>query len=321
MTDPERHSPPGPPLPNAAAMRALFEDVKNWGRWPGDRGALSLLTPEHSVAAAGLVRSGVTVSLAHDLRPAPTADAGHPIVHEMLADGVRRSEASIDGYEASRDRLTADVHGMEVTHIDALCHVFVDGLMFDGHEAELVTEAGAQRNTIMAAGDGIVGRGVLLDVPAVQGTDHIDPGTYITVADLESAEAAQGCEVGPGDLLVVSTGRDARRAAHGGVLDPFRDGLAGLHPECLPWLRERAVALLGSDGISDRLPAGPIDGWPFPIHQAAITGMGLMLVDNLRLDRALAACADHRRWEFLLTISTLRIPGGTGSPVNPIAVF
>ena len=316
-----RATGPRPPLPSPAEMAALYEEVKNWGRWPDDRGALAQVTEEHRTAGAALVRRGRTVSLAHDLRTGPTADASHAVVHEMLADGVDREASRIDGYEASRDRLTADVHGMEVTHIDALCHVFVEGRMFDGLDAALVTRDGAQRNTIMAAAEGIVGRGVLLDVPAVHGTDHLDPGAYVSVADLEAAESAQGCEVRAGDLLIVSTGRDARRAANGGALDPFRDGLAGLHPECLRWLHDRSVALLGSDGISDLLPAGPIDGWPFPIHQTAISSMGLMLIDNLRLDDVLAVCATERRWEFLLTISTLRIPGGTGSPVNPIAVF
>ena len=211
--------------------------------------------------------------------------------------------------------------GIGLTHIDALCHMFVGGQMFDGLDAELVTEHGAERNSIMAAADGVVGRGVLLDVPAARGAAFLDPGEYVAVADLEAAEAAQASEVRAGDLLIVSTGRDARRAAHGGALDPVHDGLAGLHPECLAWLRDRAVALLGSDGISDRLPAGPIDRWPFPIHQVAITGMGLMLVDNLRLDGALAACADHGRWEFLLTAAPVPVPGGTGFPLNPIATF
>jgi kynurenine formamidase len=263
----------------------------------------------------------VTVSLAHDLATEPTVEMPHPVVHEMRASGASRSAVGIPGYEATRDHLATDVHGMGLTHIDALCHMFVDGRMFNGLPADLVTERGAERNSIMAAADGIVGRGVLLDVPGAVGSAFLEPGQHVTVADLEAAETAQGSEVRPGDMLIVSTGRDARRAARGGALDPMGDGLAGLHPECLGWLHDRSVALLASDGISDPLPAGPIERWPFPIHQVAITGMGLMLVDNLRLDDALAVCAAHERWEFLLTVAPLRLPGGTGSPVNPIAVF
>jgi kynurenine formamidase len=279
------------------------------------------MTPERRVAAASLVTTGVTVSLAHDMATQATAETPHPVAHEMMACGATRSSVGIPGYEASRDRFSTDVHGMGLTHIDALCHMFVDGLMFDGLDASLVTEDGAERNSIMAAADGIVGRGVLLDVPAVRGAAFVEPHDPVLVADLEAAEAAQGSEVRVGDMLIVSTGRDARRVAHGGSLDPMKDGLAGLHPESLPWLRQREVSVLAGDGISDPLPAGPIESWPFPIHQVAITGIGLMLVDNLRLDPVLSVCADHGRWEFLLTIAPLRIPGGTGCPVNPIAVF
>ena len=314
---------PGPatPLPRPSELAATFEAVKNWGRWDGDRGALALLRPEHRVAAAALVQTGVTVSLAHDLATAATAEVPHPVVHEMRASGASRSSVAIPGYEASRDHLATDVHGIGLTHIDALCHMFVGGLMFNGLDAALVTDDGAERNSIMEAADGIVGRGVLLDVPAARSIPYLEPGHHVTIADLEAAEAAQGCAVGAGDLLVVSTGRDARRVDRGGTLDPQADGLAGLHPECLGWLHDRSVALLAGDGISDPLPAGPIERWPFPIHQVAITAIGLMLVDNLRLDGALAACATHRRWEFLLTVAPLRLPGGTGCPVNPIAVF
>ena len=313
--------PPSPPLPTPAEVDALFEQTSNWGRWgDDDRGALALLTPAHRAAAAALVQTGVAVSLAQDLTLEPTVETPQPAQHQMLACGHDRQVPGLPGYEASRDFIGTDVHGMGVSHLDALCHMFVRGQMFNGLSADLVTPEGAERNTIMEAAEGIVGRGVLLDVAATRGQPFIEPGEPITAADLDATEERQGSTVGEGDLLVISTGRDARREANGGSLNPFVS-LAGLHPNCLPWLRERDIALLASDGISDPMPASPIDGWPFPIHQVALTGMGLMLIDNLRLDAVLAACVDHQRWEFLLTVAPLRIPGGTGCPVNPIALF
>lgn len=310
-----------PPLPSSEEMDELYREVSNWGRWgDDDRGCLTLVTDEHRAAAASLVRTGATVSLAHDLSTEATAETPKPAQHQMLACGEHRTSAGIDGYEASRDFIGTDVHGMGVTHLDALCHMFVRGEMFNGLPAELVTEDGAERNTVMTTADGIVGRGVLLDIPRQRGTEFVEPERPITAADLEAAAASQASAVGPGDLLVVSTGRSARRRANGGELNPF-DSLGGLHPDCLPWLRDRDIGLLGGDGISDPMPAGPVPGWPFPIHQIAITGMGLMLVDNLRLDDLIITCADLGRWEFLLTIASLRIPGGTGCPVNPIALF
>ena len=173
----------------------------------------------------------------------------------------------------------------------------------------------------MTVADGVTGRGVLLDIPLVRGVDHLAADDRIRVADLEAAEQQHGVRVQPGDLLVVSTGRDARRAAGGGQLSPFGEGLAGLHHECLPWLHEREIALLGGDGISDAMPISGIENWPFPIHQVGIVAIGLHLIDNMALGRLATVCAERQRWEFLLTVAPLRIVGGTGCPVNPVAMF
>ena len=178
-----------------------------------------------------------------------------------------------------------------------------------------------RRNTIMELAPGVVGRGVLLDVPAAVGVEWLEPDRSVTVADLEAAEERQGVRVGTGDLLVISTGRDARRTAASGSLSPFAEGLAGLHPTCLAWIHEREVAVLGSDGISDHMPYLAVPDWPFPIHQIGIVFVGLHLIDNLALADLIAACEARQRWAFLLTLAPLRIPGGTGCPVNPTAMF
>jgi kynurenine formamidase len=306
-----------------ADLDALYERLKNWGRWgyEDDRGALNFITREHVATAARLVRSGESVSLAHDLPTTPSSESPFPAHHHMLAAGDARDSNGIPGYEASRDYVGTDVHGLGITHIDALCHMFVRGEMFNGLSADLVKSTGSSRNTIMSAENGISGRGVLLDVAAARGRSHIEPSTQISVSDLEAAEAAEGVQVREGDLLVVAAGRDTRRAAAGGVLDPVRAGLAGLGPDCLEWLFDRKVAVLGSDGISDPMPPAGIANWPFPIHQIGIVAIGLHLVDNLRLDGLIEACQRHGRYEFFLTIAPMRIPGGTGCPVNPIAMF
>ena len=144
------------------------------------------------------------------------------------------------------------------------------------------------------------------------------PGnTTISPDDLDRACAAQGVHVGEGDLLLVATGRDARRTEQRGRFDPIGDGMAGLHAECLPWLHERGVALLGGDGISDPMPGVGIHEWPFPIHQIGITRLGLMLIDNLRLDDLLDACARAERWEFLLTVGPAAHPRRHRLPGQP----
>jgi kynurenine formamidase len=312
-----------PWIPTPEALERTYDTVRNWGRWGDDdeRGALNFLTPEARARACALARDGIALSLAHDLATAPTPESPHPAHHHMLAAGDARDDGGIPGYEASRDWFGTDVHGLGVTHIDALCHMFVRGEMYNGVPADAVRSSGATRNTLMTLCDGLVGRGVLLDVPAVRGVEFLEPSDTIGVDDLEEAERILGVEVRTGDILIVSTGRDARRHHARGALDPFRGGLAGLHAECLPWLHEREISALGSDGISDPMPGLGIAGWPFPVHQIGITGIGLHLIDNMNLGGAVAACRERERFAFLLTVAPIRIPRATGCPVNPIAVW
>jgi kynurenine formamidase len=138
----------------------------------------------------------------------------------------------------------------------------------------------------------------------------------VTAADLQATEEAQALSVRAGDVLLVSWGRAARRASK----KKF-DGFSGLHADCLPWLQEREVAVLGSDGISDPMPFVGTPEWPFPVHQIGITAMGLHLIDNMSLSHLSERCALAGRWEFLFTMGPLRIRKGTGCPVNPIAVL
>jgi kynurenine formamidase len=305
-------------IPTTETLDAMYQSLKNWGRWGHDdqSGALNHMTDGHRVAAAGLVRSGESISLARDLGTEPTAENPRPAEHHMLASGDARDSNGIPGYEAARDHIALDIHGLSTTHVDALSHMFVAGEMFGGRPASDVRSDGAMSNTVMSMADGVVGRGVLLDIPRALGCDFLDSGEVVTKRDLQSAEEAQSVRVGTGDVLLVSWGRAARRMAKKGF-----DGFSGLHAECLPWLHEREVAVLGSDGISDPMPFVGTPRWPFPVHQIGITAIGLHLIDNMALARLSVACAAAGRWEFLFTMGPLRIAKGTGCPVNPIAVL
>ncbi|HEX4245683.1 MAG TPA: cyclase family protein [Acidimicrobiales bacterium] len=305
-------------VPTTEELSAMYEALKNWGRWGAEdeRGALNHLTDEHRRAAASLVRSGRSTSLAHDLGTDPLPENPHPVQHHMLASGDARDSNGIPGYEAARDHLALDVHGLTTTHVDALSHMFVRGEMFGGRPASDVRSDGARSNTILSMADGVVGRGVLLDIPRTLGGRFLDSGELVTVGDLEAAEEAEGIRVGTGDVLMVLWGREARRQAKQGF-----DGFSGLHAECLPWLHERQVAVLGSDGISDPMPFAGTPEWPFPVHQIGITAIGLHLIDNMALAALSEQCAAAGRWEFLFSMAPLRIAKGTGCPVNPVAVL
>jgi kynurenine formamidase len=303
-------------------LHELFGSLKNWGRWGSDdeRGALNHLTPERRRTAADLVRDGLSVSLARDMPLNPSPEVPYPAQHHMLTAGDARHNTGQPGYEASRDYIGSHVHGLGVTHIDALCHMFVAGHMYNGVPAEEVRSDGARANTVMTLADGIAGRGVLLDIPRARGVSHLEGDDIVTQDDIDRAEASAGLEVGAGDILLVSTGRDVRRERAGGSLRPA-DGMSGLHPECLPWLHARGVAMLGSDGISDAMPGLGVPNWPYPIHQIGITAIGLHLIDNMALGRLAAECARLGRWAFQFVVAPLRIPGGTGCPVNPLAIL
>lgn len=298
----------------------IFEACKNWGRWGPDdeRGALNLLTPERVARAAGLARRGTVVSCGRELPVAPGPDNPVPAMHHMLVAG----DASLmgrSGASGSTDFVGVAFHGMAVSHIDALCHIFVNGRMWNDFPSSDVLSTGARRNAITVGSDGIVGRGVLLDIPRLRDTEWLEPGDAIMPDELQQACVAQGVQTEPGDIILVGTGRDARRARHG-PWDPVTDGIAGLHPECIPWLHEQDPSVLGCDGISDVLP-GSSAAWPIPVHMCTLVGMGVHLLDNLHLGRLAAACAAEGRWEFLFCVAPLQIGGGTGSPVNPVAIL
>lgn len=301
-------------------MEALFEKVKNWGRWGGEdqRGALNLITGERVRRAASLVRDGTVVSCALELPVVPSVENPTPAQHMMLIAGDSLDATGVRGLETALDYVGVAFHGMAVSHIDALCHVFVKGRMYNDRPATEVRSIGALANSIESAFGGIVGRGVLLDVPRLRGVDWLEIDDLVTVGDLDAAERAAGLTVEPGDILLIRTGRDARRAA----LGPWSpaEGLAGLDPRCVEWIRERDVAVLGSDGISDPLPNNDSE-WPIPVHMCCLVGMGVHLLDNLQLSRLAEACARAGRAEFLFSVSPLRVTGGTGSPVNPVAVL
>jgi kynurenine formamidase len=209
-------------------------------------------------------------------------------------------------------------HGFATSHIDALCHIFHEGKIYNGYPTERVTARGALQLGIQELRHGVVSRGVLLDVPRARGVDFLEPGEPIFIADLEQAESVGGVRVEPGDVVMVRTGRWHAREARG--IRPAGQGLAGLDASCLPWLHERGVAALGCDGVSDVLPSRVPEEF-LPIHSVAIATMGLHLLDNLQLDDLAVACREEGRIEFQVAIAPLVLEGGTASPVNPIALF
>ncbi len=300
-----------------AEFRELFERVSNWGRWGPDdeRGTLNHLTPARVAAAAGRVSTGLTVSLSRPLNTKHELDNPEPADHHMTLLGGREQH---EGLAFAKDYIGVDYHNDSHSHLDALCHVDFDGALYNGRPSESVTEDGAAAETVEVMKDGVVGRGVLLDVPRLRSVDWLEPGEHILPVHLEEAERAQNVTVEEGDILLVRTGHASRLEK----LEPWdpANAKAGLHPSCANFLSERCVATLGCDGNNDTAPS-TTEGVGFPIHVLALNAMGMPLLDYLRLEDLTAACARAGCWEFLFVAAPLRITGGTGSPLNPIAIL
>ena len=239
-----------------------------------------------------------------------------PADHHMTLYGDREPPA--DPVHFVKDYVGADYHNESHTHIDALCHVAYNGMEYNGRPEDTVGEHGAAVNAISVLKDGLVGRGVLLDIPAVRGVQWLEPGEHVFARDLEAAERAQGVEVRAGDILLVRTGHPLRLAELGPWDTPAAK--AGLHPTAMRFLAERGVAVLGSDGNNDTAPSST-EGVGFPIHVLAICAMGVHLLDYLQFEDVRQVCERSGRWEFLFAAAPLRIVNGTGSPLNPVAVF
>lgn len=306
-----------------AEMRKVFDAVSNWGRWGKDdeRGTLNYLTPARIAAAGQLIQTGKQVSCARNFPVTPGPDNPTPALHHIVMGGDDPCGHGVPGLEVSLDFIGIAYHGFASSHIDALCHVFVEGQMYNGYPATDVRSTGARRNSIMAAKDGIVGRGVLLDIPRLRNKPFVALNEPVTAVELDAAEKAQGVHIGEGDILLVAVGRDAQKKH-----EPHKPGeeyaLAGLDPDCIPWLHQRKIAVLGSDAVHDPSPpVHMIEGWRIPVHMCALAGMGLHLLDNLYLADLEKACAAEKRWEFFFAVAPLRIERGTGSPANPIAIL
>lgn len=310
-----------PPEVTAEYCEGLWERVCNWGRWgPDDQaGTLNLIDEAKRLEALRMTTSGEVIGLGNLWPVDPAPDNMWPAQHRMVRGGDAGPYPGVPGLNVALDYIGIECHGVAASHVDALCHVFVGGRMYNGYPAEDVKSIGAERNDIMPMADGVVTRGVVLDIPGLKGVDFLDGAERISVNDLEAAEKAQSVTVSSGDVLIVHLGRERRTASEGQFNSA--EGLAGLHPECVGWFHDRGVAMLGSDGMNDPQPNWTAEGWPIPVHYLGICGMGMTLMHNLETERLVAHSRALGRAAFLFMLAPLKVPGATGSPANPLAVF
>lgn len=312
------------PVPTQDDVLGYFDTLSNWGRWGDDDelGTLNHITDDVRLAAARAVRHGRSVSCAWEV--AVPQDMERSTTACPCAADMPGAEHMPPAFHAdrrwgfSREQLGFAFHGNTVTHVDSPCHLFWDGVMYNGRPHSLVDPAaGSVWAAVTAAAHGIVTRGVLLDVAAVRDVRWLEPGQGVFPDDLEEAERRQGVRVRPGDAVLLRTGHG--RARHE---DGAGQGITqtGWHASCLPWLHERGVALIGADTPQEVQPSG-YAGVLMPVHAVGLVAMGLWLLDNCDLEECARTAAGLGQWDFQLAVAPVRFAGTSGSPVNPIATF
>ncbi|HEY4355277.1 MAG TPA: cyclase family protein [Acidobacteriaceae bacterium] len=312
-------NPPNHMVTQQDLDRWLAQD-SNWGRWGKDdqRGTLNLITPAKIKQATALVKDGVAVSLALTMDTEKAVDNPTPFEDVMTRDGSTGNAVS--------DRISSPYHSGVTTHMNAVGHRLTKGAMYNGFPAKdyVTMSQGMSKDSIINIKDGVFTRGIFFDIPQLKGVPYLEPGTPIYAEDLEAWEKRAGVKVGPGDAIFIDTGRWKRREK----LGPWAvtKQVAGLDASVIPWLKRRGVAVIGSDALVAVRPAPPTTQLNnpdenFPAEDFSLYGLGITLIENCDF-RALAEAATARkRWQFLFMATPLPIPHGTGSPVNPIAMF
>lgn len=309
----------------ADIIREIGARCRNWGRWgPQDeRGTLNYITPDRVVAATRCVKRGAVFSLAipfDSQGPQVNQPRRFNPIHRMILTGLDFTSGAFTrpGNVGFADDMV--IMALQcATQWDALAHCFLDGRLYNGYDANLVSSLGAKKNSIEKMADGVIARGVLLDIARLKGVDWLPPGYAITAEDLEAAQKAHAVTAGRGDALLVRTGQMAMCKAHG--WGDYAGGDApGLSLFTAEWLHGREIAAVATDTWGMEVRPNEIPGAYQPLHQVLIPHMGMLVGEIFDLEALAADCAQDGVYEFLFTAPPLPITGAVGSPINPLAV-
>ncbi len=279
----------------------------NWGRWGADdeRGLLNELTPEHVLRAAQLIKTGRVYPLGVTL----SKDGAISTTRNPLWHHIGKTERAQPAMSSVDDVVVMHTH--TGTHVDALCHIYYDGRLYNGFPSSEITRKEAPRNGVENVGS-LVTRGVLLDIARHRGVEHLQMGEVIAPDELDACARGQGVEIRPGDAVLIRTGWTI-------VFDRDRElfdaGSPGPGKAAGPWFRERGLVALGADNVAVEVQP-PEDGVQLTLHLDVIRGQGGYLIEFLDLEDL----ARDRVYEFLFVVAPLRLLHGIGSPINPLAI-
>ncbi|MEV5843584.1 cyclase family protein [Streptomyces sp. NPDC051985] len=324
-------SAPGFSVDGSGRIVGLVNDnvPNNWGRWGEDdqRGTANFITPEAVAAAAALIRTGRTISLAVPLDATGPVHPTRPnVVHLFGYSGADHAVGSdlgriAPGFQGADDYLFMPLQGS--TQWDGLAHIFHRDAMYNGFWMGNVEGfGGARKCSIQLLKDSLTSRGVLLDVAGHLRAERCAPGVPITADLLDACAQAQGVEIGTGDILLVRTGHVPWYYALADKQEFWSTGAPGLALDTVEWIHQHEIAALAVDNVAVEVEPSEDPERPYyPLHVRLIRDLGLTLGEVWWLEELAAECAEQGRYEFFLTASPLNITGGAGSPVNPLAIF
>jgi kynurenine formamidase len=302
-------------------FKVIGERLSNWGRWGADdqRGTLNFITPDRIVEASRLVRTGKMFELSIPIGAVgPQSGLGGRInpLHFMTVMPTDNLNLA-DGINISDDFISMPLQG--ATQWDSLAHVGYDDLFYNNVSVHTVMAmGGASRNAIDNALPGIVSRGVLVDIARARGVEWMQAGEGIEPDELDAVLAAQGVSVSSGDVLAVRTGWRRKAIVEG--WDNWMAGNPGLGLACAEWLHEKEVAAVISDNWGVEVQPAPEGEGVLPLHCVLIRDLGMMLGEIFDFEELAEDCVADGVWEFFLSAAPLRVVGGVGSPVSPLAM-
>ncbi len=310
----------------AETLEELGARVSNWGRWGAEdeRGAVNSIDRGAVLAAAGLIRKGAVFSLAIPFGAggpqgtwAPASPRCNPI-HLMTSTGNEPTTEGVTGARFADDAVFMPTQS--ATQWDSPGHAHYGGSLYNGWDSSSITVQGLERNSIARVSDGVIGRGILLDIPRLTEREALDPAEVVEAEHLDTALHRFGIETRSGDIVLVRTGwwglYDSGRVTR----EAFMASEPGLGLSALAWLKEHDVAAVAVDNFGVEVQPSERPGQVFPFHAVAIRDMGLLLGELFALDELAADCLEDGCYEFMVAAPPLPIVGGAASPVNPLAV-
>jgi kynurenine formamidase len=279
-----------------------------WGA--GDqRGSANHMKPETVLRAVKLIRSGEVIEL------------GHVLNSSMPFFGTRRFDVYTkrtfmnpqSNRRGSNEEMVTGEIGQVGTQFDGFPHQTIGGSMYNCFKLdEISTRTGFEKLGIENVG-ALFTRGVLIDIAALKGVEMLPDNYEITAQDIEQALEKQKLKLQSGDAVILHTGwgklwgKDNAR---------YTKGCPGIGVGAAEWLARKDPMLVGADNSSVEISPNPDEKVSLPIHQIMLVVNGIHLLENMKLDQL----ASKRVYEFAFIVQPLKIQGGTGSTVAPIAV-